>query len=74
MSVIQVTNGEDVGAEKGSTQLRPQRFPKTSRSGGAKQKAACAAFERELISGDGGNRTRVRKIRPPDVYKLSRPI
>ena len=38
MSVIQVTNGEDVGAEKGSTRLRPQRFPKTSEVWGSKAK------------------------------------
>ena len=27
-----------------------------------------------LISGDGGNRTRVRKIRPLNIYKLSQSI
>ena len=32
------------------------------------------AAGKTLIGGDGGNRTRVRKIRPPDVYKLSRSI
>jgi hypothetical protein len=27
-----------------------------------------------FCSGDGGNRTRVRKIRPLNIYKLSRPF